>query len=206
MSPNDLLRDADAAMYRAKARGRDCVEAFEVGGHETGVQALRTAGELRRGIERGEVVPYFQPIVDLASGRVIGYEVLARWLHPDRGLLPPGEFLPLAEETGLMVELGARMLRDSLAQLAHWRAAGLPVRQLLAVGQRRHPPAGRSRFLRHGRRRPRRDRHRRRLAVARDHRDGVALRRQVGDRGAARPAQPGPAPVGRRLRHRATRR
>ncbi len=126
MSPNDLLRDADAAMYRAKARGRDCVEAFEVGGHETGVQALRTAGELRRGVERGEVVPYFQPIVELSSGRVIGYEVLARWLHPDRGLLPPGDFLPLAEETGLLVELGARMLRDSLSQLAQWRGAGHP--------------------------------------------------------------------------------
>src|SRR6478735_4380302 len=126
MSPNDLLRDADAAMYRAKARGRDCVEAFEVGGYESGVQALRTSGELRRGLERGEVVPYFQPIVELSSGRVIGYEVLARWLHPDRGMLPPGDFLPLAEETGLLVELGARMLRDSLAQLAHWRAAGYP--------------------------------------------------------------------------------
>jgi diguanylate cyclase (GGDEF)-like protein/PAS domain S-box-containing protein len=126
MSPNDLLRDADAAMYRAKARGRDCVEAFEVGGYETGVQALRTSGELRRGLERGEVVPYFQPIVELTSGRVIGYEVLARWLHPDRGLLPPNDFLPLAEETGLLVELGSRMLRDSLAQLAHWRASGYP--------------------------------------------------------------------------------
>ena len=124
MTPNDMLRDADAAMYRAKARGRDCVEAFEVGGHEHGVQALRTAGELRRGIERGEIVPYFQPIIDLESGRVLGYEVLARWLHPDRGMLPPSEFLPLAEETGLLIELGARMLRDSLAQLAQWRAAG----------------------------------------------------------------------------------
>ena len=124
MSPNDLLRDADAAMYRAKARGRDCVEAFEVGGHETGVQALRTAGELRHGIERGEIVPYFQPIVDLESGRVLGYEVLARWLHPERGLLPPSEFLPLAEETGLLVGLGAQMLFDSLAQLAQWRASG----------------------------------------------------------------------------------
>jgi diguanylate cyclase (GGDEF)-like protein/PAS domain S-box-containing protein len=124
MTPADLLRDADAAMYRAKARGRDCVEAFEAGGHETTAAALRTSGELRRGIERGEIVPYFQPIVDLPSGHVLGYEVLARWLHPDRGLLPPGEFLPLAEETGLLVELGARMLRDSLAQLATWRAAG----------------------------------------------------------------------------------
>ena len=124
MSPNELLRDADAAMYRAKARGRDCVEAFEAGGHETGVRALRTTGELRRGIERGEVVPYFQPIVDLESGRTLGFEVLARWLHPDRGLLPPSEFLPLAEETGLQIELGSRILRDSMAQLAQWRAAG----------------------------------------------------------------------------------
>jgi diguanylate cyclase (GGDEF)-like protein/PAS domain S-box-containing protein len=124
MTPNDMMRDADAAMYRAKARGRDCVEAFEAGGHETGVQALRTTGELRRGIERGEVVPYFQPIVDLESGRALGFEVLARWLHPDRGLLPPNEFLPLAEETGLLIDLGARILRDSMAQLAQWRAAG----------------------------------------------------------------------------------
>jgi diguanylate cyclase (GGDEF)-like protein/PAS domain S-box-containing protein len=124
MSPNDLLRDADAAMYRAKARGRDCVEAFEAGGHESGVQALRTAGELRKGLERGEVVPYFQPIVDLPTGRVVGYEVLSRWLHPDRGLLAPIDYLPLAEETGLLVELGGRMLRDALAQLARWRASG----------------------------------------------------------------------------------
>ncbi|MEJ7800378.1 MAG: EAL domain-containing protein, partial [Ilumatobacter sp.] len=124
MSPNDMLRDADAAMYRAKARGRDCVEAYEAGGHETGMKNLRTTAELRRGIERGEIVPYFQPIVDLKSGRAVGFEVLARWLHPDRGLLPPSEFLPLAEETGLLIDLGARMLRDSMAQLAQWRAAG----------------------------------------------------------------------------------
>jgi diguanylate cyclase (GGDEF)-like protein/PAS domain S-box-containing protein len=124
MSPNDLMRDADAAMYRAKARGRDCHEPFEEGGVESSVLALRTSGELRRGIERGEVVPYFQPIVDLASGRVLGYEVLSRWLHPDRGMLPPNDYLPLAEETGVLIELGTRMLRDSLAQLASWRSAG----------------------------------------------------------------------------------
>jgi diguanylate cyclase (GGDEF)-like protein/PAS domain S-box-containing protein len=126
MTPADLLRDADAAMYRAKDRGRDRVEAFQAGGHVDSVLALRTAGELRKGIERGELVPYFQPIVDLETGRVLGYEVLARWLHPDRGLLTPNQFLPLAEETGLLVELGAAMLRDSLAQLARWRAEGHP--------------------------------------------------------------------------------
>ncbi len=89
------------------------------------VDGLRTSTELRRGLERGEIVPYFQPIVDLAGGQVVGFEVLVRWLHPDRGLLLPGQFLPLAEEAGLMGELGERVLRDSLAQLARWRAVGL---------------------------------------------------------------------------------
>ena len=71
------------------------------------------------------MVPYFQPIVDLESGAVVGFEVLARWLHPDRGLLLPGQFLPVAEDAGLMVEVGASILRDSLAQLARWRVGGL---------------------------------------------------------------------------------
>ncbi len=125
-SAADLLRDADAAMYRAKARGRDCVEAFAPGTRETSVLALRTATELRRGLERGEVVPYFQPIVELTTGHVTGFEALARWLHPDRGLLAPDQFLPMAEETGLIDEIGATILRDSLSQFARWRARELP--------------------------------------------------------------------------------
>jgi diguanylate cyclase (GGDEF)-like protein/PAS domain S-box-containing protein len=126
VSAADLLRDADAAMYRAKARGRDCVEAFAPGSHETTVLALRTAGELRRGVERGEVVPYFQPIVELTTGHVVGFEALARWLHPERGLLTPDQFLPMAEETGLVEEIGASILEDALAQFAQWRARDLP--------------------------------------------------------------------------------
>jgi diguanylate cyclase (GGDEF)-like protein/PAS domain S-box-containing protein len=122
----DMLRDADAAMYRAKARGRDCVEAFAPGTHETTVLALRTATELRRGLERGEIVPYFQPIVELTTGHVTGFEALARWLHPERGLLSPDQFLPMAEETGLIDEIGATILRDALAQFARWRARELP--------------------------------------------------------------------------------
>ncbi len=125
LTADDLLRDADAAMYRAKAGGRDRVEAFTEETRRASIAALQTSSELRRGLERGEVVPYFQPIVDLDGGQVVGFEVLARWLHPDRGLLVPGQFLPMAEEAGLMVDLGARILRDSLAQLAHWRAVGL---------------------------------------------------------------------------------
>ncbi len=122
----DLLRDADAAMYRAKARGRDCVEAFKPGTHETTVLALRMATELRRGLERGEIVPYFQPIVELTTGHVTGFEALARWLHPERGLLAPDQFLPMAEETGLIDEIGATVLQDALAQFARWRARELP--------------------------------------------------------------------------------
>ncbi len=198
----DLLRDADAAMYRAKARGRDCVEAFAPGTHETTVLALRTATELRRGLERGEIVPYFQPIVELTTGHVTGFEALARWLHPERGLLSPDQFLPMAEETGLIDEIGATVLSDALAQFARWRARDLPfadatlsvnvgTRQVVdpafadlvaeVLGQAGHP---------------------RRLAVAGDHRDGAARRRQGVDGRPAQPAQPRPAPRRRRLRHR----
>ena len=122
VTAEELLRDADAAMYRAKTRGRDCVEAFAPGAHETSVLALRTSGELRHGLERGEIVPYYQPIVDLATGHLTGFEVLARWRHPDRGLLSPDQFLPMAEETGLIGDVGAAILRASLAQLGLWQA------------------------------------------------------------------------------------
>ncbi len=125
LTADDLLRDADAAMYRAKAAGRDRIEAFTDETRAASVAALQISNELRRGLERGELVPYFQPIVDLAGGHVVGFEVLARWLHPERGLLAPGQFMPIAEDSGLVVELGARILRDALAQLAHWRAVGL---------------------------------------------------------------------------------
>ncbi len=122
----DLLRDADGAMYRAKSRGRDCVEAYAAGLQETTALALRTATELRRGIDRGEIVPYYQPIVELTTGHVVGFEALARWLHPERGLLGPEQFLALAEETGLVGHIGDAILRDGLAQLARWRARDLP--------------------------------------------------------------------------------
>ena len=121
VSTTELLRDADAAMYRAKARGRDCVEVFSPGTHDATVLTLRTTNELRRGLERGEIVPYYQPIVQLDTGHLVGFEVLARWRHPDRGLLGPDQFLPMAEETGLIGEVGAAVLRSSLAQLGQWR-------------------------------------------------------------------------------------
>lgn len=122
VTADELLRDADAAMYRAKTRGRDCVEAFAPGSHESSVLALRTANELRHGLERGEIVPYYQPIIELPDGRLTGFEVLARWRHPDRGLVGPDQFLPMAEETGLITDVGLAVLRSSLAQVGIWRA------------------------------------------------------------------------------------
>jgi diguanylate cyclase (GGDEF)-like protein/PAS domain S-box-containing protein len=122
VTTTELLRDADAAMYRAKARGRDRVEVFAPGTHDATVLTLRTTNELRRGLERGEIVPYYQPIVQLDNGHLIGFEVLARWRHPDRGLLGPDQFLPMAEETGLIGDVGATVLRASIAQLGQWRA------------------------------------------------------------------------------------
>ncbi len=121
ISTSEMLRDADAAMYRAKARGRDCVEVYSPGTHDASMLNLRTTNELRRGIERGEIVPYYQPIVMLDTGDLVGFEVLARWRHPDRGLLGADKFLPMAEETGLIAEVGAAVLRASLAQLGVWR-------------------------------------------------------------------------------------
>ena len=121
VTTSEMLRDADAAMYRAKSRGRDCVEVFAPGSHDASVLTLRTTNELRRGLERGEIVPYYQPIVQLDNGHLIGFEVLARWRHPDRGLLGPEQFLPMAEETGLIGDVGSVVLRSSLAQLGQWR-------------------------------------------------------------------------------------
>ncbi len=126
LTADDLLRDADAAMYRAKSAGRDRVEAFTAATRTASVEALETSTDLRHGLERGEIVPYFQPIVDLASGHIVGFEVLARWLHPDRGLLMPGQFMEAVEASGQMVEFGGRIVRDALSQLARWRAQGLP--------------------------------------------------------------------------------
>ena len=98
--PEELLRDADAAMYRAKAEGRHRAAVFDEGLRQGALALLEMEGDLRRAVERQEFVPYYQPIVALADGRVIGYEALLRWQHPERGVLVPGDFLIVAEESG----------------------------------------------------------------------------------------------------------
>ena len=101
-SPEDLLRDADIAMYRAKAGGRHRIEVFDEQLHEQALQLLEVESDLRRAITRQEFEPYFQPIVRLVDGAVVGYEALMRWNHPERGVLAPGAFLHVADASGSM--------------------------------------------------------------------------------------------------------
>jgi diguanylate cyclase (GGDEF)-like protein/PAS domain S-box-containing protein len=119
--PEDILRDADTAMYRAKANGRARHEIFDLGMHARAVESLKLENDLRQAIEKGEIEPYFQPIVALPSGKITGFEALARWNHPERGLVSPNDFIPLAEETGLIVPLGMAILKTSCRQLHQWQ-------------------------------------------------------------------------------------
>lgn len=120
----NMLRDADAAMYRAKAEGRDRVAKFEKDMRDANVIRFDTALELRQAIDREQLRVYYQPVVEVATERAIGFEALMRWEHPRRGLVPPDHFIGLAEETGLIVQLGNWILEQALDQLAQWRREG----------------------------------------------------------------------------------
>ena len=116
-SPEDLLRDADIAMYRAKAAGRHRFEVFDEQLHDQALQLLETESDLRRGVTRREFVPYFQPIVRLDDGSVVGFEALMRWNHPERGVLAPGAFLQVAEASGNMEALDWQVFEQALQMI-----------------------------------------------------------------------------------------
>jgi diguanylate cyclase (GGDEF)-like protein len=118
--PEDVIRDADIAMYSAKAREKGTHAEFDVRMHQQAVRRLTVEAELRRGLDRGELELHYQPIVELSTGRAAGVEALIRWRHPERGLVPPADFLPVAEDSGLMPAIGGWVLRQACGQLARW--------------------------------------------------------------------------------------
>jgi diguanylate cyclase (GGDEF)-like protein len=119
-SVGDLLRDADLAMYRAKQTGGGGYAVFDAALHEAAVHRLTLETELRHALERGEFRVWYQPIVSLADGKVVGVEALVRWQHPERGLLAPGEFLQVAEDTGLVAKIDSWVLVEACRQASTW--------------------------------------------------------------------------------------
>ena len=119
-NPDEILRDADIAMYQAKANGRARHFMYDKSMHPLVLSQLNLENDLRRALEREEFVLHYQPIIDTLSGRIVACEALVRWQHPERGLLPPGEFLSMAEETGLINPIGEWVLRKGCRQAARW--------------------------------------------------------------------------------------
>ncbi|MGO4884182.1 MAG: putative bifunctional diguanylate cyclase/phosphodiesterase [Bryobacteraceae bacterium] len=124
----DLMRDADTALHCAKAAGRSRFEIFDAGMRHRAITRLQVETDLRRAIERDELVLHYQPIMDLRTGSIAGFEALVRWRHPSRGLVPPSDFIPIAEETGLIVPAGHWILERACQDVQRWLgAAGLAV-------------------------------------------------------------------------------
>ncbi|MBU2641163.1 MAG: EAL domain-containing protein [Gammaproteobacteria bacterium] len=138
---DELIRNADAAMYQAKEAGRSTFHFYTADMNARALDLLALEAALRRALERNELVLFYQPKIELASGRMIGVEALIRWQHPEWGLVSPARFIPLAEETGLILPIGEWALREACQQAAAWRAQGqtLTVAVNLAARQFRQP-------------------------------------------------------------------
>jgi diguanylate cyclase (GGDEF)-like protein/PAS domain S-box-containing protein len=119
--PDDVLRDADTAMYRAKMLGKDRHEVFDKAMHARALNLLQLETDLRRAVEREELLLHYQPIVDLETGRIRGFEALVRWRHPTRGFISPIDFIPIAEESGLIIPIGRWVLEESCRQVTAWQ-------------------------------------------------------------------------------------
>jgi diguanylate cyclase (GGDEF)-like protein/PAS domain S-box-containing protein len=124
--PDTLLRSADAAMYQAKASGRNTYHCYTPELNQAISERLELETSLRHALERDEFRVYYQPRIDIASGRIVGAEALIRWDCPDKGIVPPDSFISIAEETGLIIPIGQWILREACRQNSAWRRAGLP--------------------------------------------------------------------------------
>jgi len=132
--PEQILRDADTAMYQAKSSSHATYAVFEPGMHIHALERLHLETDLRRAVERREFVVFYQPIVSLASNRLSGYEALVRWQHPERGLLYPGDFIKMAEDTGIIVAIDRLVLLESCRQMQEWhRQSPLSGREFISV-------------------------------------------------------------------------
>jgi len=125
-SSESLIEHADIAMYRAKKLGRNNFQFYTPAMNEESLERVRIESALRNALERDEFVLHYQPQVDLKSGQIVGMEALIRWNHPELGMVPPGRFVGVAEETGLIVQIGAWVMRTACAQNKAWQDAGLP--------------------------------------------------------------------------------
>lgn len=141
-SAEEFLRDADAAMYRAKEAGKARFEVFDTEMHVRNMNLLRVETDLRHAVERDEFEVHYQPIVDLMTGRVQEFEALIRWRHPEHGLIAPNEFVEVAEETGLIIQIGEWILKESCRQIGEWQPKyGFPlsISVNLSAKQLMHP-------------------------------------------------------------------
>ena len=130
--PEDLLRDADTAMYCAKALGKAQSQVFDTKMHTRALTLLEIESDLRRAMDREEFDVHYQPIVSLESGRISGFEALVRWSHPERGLISPADFIPIAEETGLVIQIDRWVLKQACLQMRKWQEA-LPVTRRMKI-------------------------------------------------------------------------